>query len=122
MQLVRFDGEPPDVNEPTGHILQRLALFTLHVLSAPHSSHRPAIERNQPARQYSHCVAPGSEAVPGGQGLQLDAPCSGENVPDGHSVWMLVPSHEKPAGHELHAVRFVTVPPDVNEPKVHFEH
>ena len=43
-------------------------------------------------------------------------------MPGAHSLWTLVPSHEKPAGHGLHAVRVVSVPPDVNEPGSHFLH
>ena len=121
-QLVRVVAVPPDVNEPTGHGLQRLALFALQKLSSPHCSHRPALARNQPARQNSHCVEPAVETVPAGHGSQLEAPCSGEKVPDGHLVWVLEPSHEKPAGHGLHAVRVVGVPSDVNEPTGHFEH
>ena len=66
-----------------------------------------------------HCVAPASEADPGGQGKHVDAPGCGEYVPAEHSVWLLVPSHENPAGQSLQLVRVVSVPPDVNEPRGH---
>ena len=37
-------------------------------------------------------------------------------VPAGHGALMLLPSHEYPAGHALHTVRVVVVPPDVIDP------
>ena len=94
VQPVRVVAVPPDVNEPRGHERQRGALFSLHVLSAPHSIQSPPSSgRYSPARQEVHCVAPAFEAVPGGQGKHVDAPGCGEYVPAAHLAWLLVPSH-----------------------------
>ena len=37
-------------------------------------------------------------------------------MPAGHGDFLLLPSHEYPAGHTLHNVRVVAVPPDVIDP------
>ena len=62
VQLVRVVLVPPEVNDPLVHSWQPTAWFALHRLSAPHSSQPPASERNVPARQNAHCVAPTPDA------------------------------------------------------------
>ena len=86
-QLVRVALVPPEVKEPAGHTGQLSASFSLHMLSAPHSTQLPPLAgRYLPARQILHCVAPAVDALPGGHDVQFAAPCVGENVPAGHSV------------------------------------
>ena len=74
VQLVRVVFVPPDVNELGGHTEQLVALFALQRLSVPHSWQAPLFERNVPARQKSHCVAPSVDAIPAGHTEQLLAP------------------------------------------------
>ena len=113
---------PPEVNEPAGQIEKIEALFELKRSSAPHASQPPLAERNVPARQNTHCVAPALDVSPDGQIVQLDAPASAENVPAAHTSTTLVPSHAEPAGHTPQAVRVVGSPPEVKEPEGHTKH
>ena len=86
LQAVRvLPLSPPEVKEPGGHSRQESALFSLYRLSAPQSAQPPASRRYVPARQNVHCDAPASDVVP-----------------VAHTVFTLVPSHEKPAGHATH--------------------
>ena len=55
---------PPEVNQPAPHTAQLAAWFALHRLSAPQASQPPLCERNVPARQNTHCVAPASDVSP----------------------------------------------------------
>ena len=50
---------------------------------------------------------------------QLLAPAALNLESAPHCVCMLLPSHDEPAGHALHEVRVVVVPPAVNEPAAH---
>ena len=92
-QVVRVISSPPEVNDPTAHVEQLSALFSLNMLSAPQSMHPTLSLRYVPARQNSHCVAPALDVVPIGQAVQLDAPASAEYVPAAQAT-TLVPSHE----------------------------
>jgi len=51
-----------------------------------------------------------------------DAAPGGEYLPLLHFVCALVPSHENPAAHEMHAERVVMLPPDVDIPGGHDKH
>ena len=109
---------PPDVNEPGKHTEQSDALFTLHRLSAPHSTQPPLAERCVPARQNAHCVAPASDVSPASHAMHSEAPAAEEYEPAAQGSTTLVPSHAEPAGHRLQLVRVVLVPPEVNQPTV----
>ena len=107
----------PEVKEPGEHAEHFAALLELYRLSAPQSSQPPSSDRNVPARQNTHCVAPALDVEPASHVVQLDAPGSAEKVPAAHSAIALVPLHAEPAGHSAQLVRVVlVVPPDVNEP------
>ena len=54
--------------------------------------------------------------------MQLDAPVSGEYVPEVQASTMLVPLHAEPAGHSAQLVCVIIVPPDVNEPAGQIEY
>ena len=118
-QLVRVALVPPEVKEPSGHTKHSAALFELKRWSDPHSAHPPTAERNVPARQNEHCVAPALDVMSAAHAVQFDAPGSAENVPGAHSETTLVPSHAEPAGHGVQAVRVVWMPPEVKEPSGH---
>ena len=122
MHAVRVVFVPPDVKEPLGQKEQFAALFELKRLSSPHCSQLPSAERNVPARQNSHWVAPALDVVPAAHVVQFDAPGAAEYVPATHSSMMLVPLHAEPAGHKAQFVRVALVPPDVNDPSGHGEH
>ena len=113
---------PPEVKEPSGHTTHSAALLELKRWSDPHSAHPPTAERNVPARQNEHCVAPALDVKPASHTVQLDAPGSAENVPAAHSSMMLVPLHAEPAGHGAQLVRVALVPPEVKEPSGHTGH
>ena len=103
MQLVRVILVPPDVYEPAEHTEQLSASFSLHMLSAP---------------QSSHLLWSARECVPARHGEHADAPTSAD-MPATHAVCTLEPSHECPAGHGEHVVRVALSPPDVYEPGGH---
>ena len=111
--LASPDMSPPDVKDPGGQGSHSRALFELKRSSEPHDSQPPLAERNVPARQNVHCVAPALENVRVSHSIQLEAPASDEYVPAGHSATVLVPSHAEPAGHAAQLVRVVFVPPEV---------
>ena len=94
VQLVRVVAVPPDVKEPGSHFWHSSFSFSLHMLSAPHSTQLPPLAgRYLPARHGAQCVAPSlDEVLPFGQSPQLDAPGFRENAPAGHGTMRLEPS------------------------------
>ena len=113
VHLVRVRFVPPAVAWPMGHSSHSVARFVLYMLSAAHSWQLPSCDRNLPAKQYAHRVAPFVEVNPGAQAVQSDAPAFAENIPAGHRSAMLVPLHAEPARHAEHLVRVLLVPPAV---------